>query len=139
MVGRESQLVDASNTGCSVPSGRNALKQPLVARTWHFPPTAMSWYNSAEFGTAAKGDMPTEMLQLEGEFDLLSNTTITQGTPCILFSARVVARALTSREVISPSVRRNHRFDILSAAKCGWDFSSTTGFVPPKDSNRRRF
>lgn len=139
MVGSESQLVDASNMGCSVPSGRNALKQPLVARTWHLPPTVMSWYNSAEFGTAANGDIPTEMLQLEGGFDLLSNMTITQGTPCILFSARVVARALTSREVISPSVRRNHRFDIFNAAKCGWDFNSTTGFVPPKDSNMRRF
>lgn len=99
----------------------------------------MSWYNSAEFGTAANGDIPTEMLQLEGGFDLLSNMTMTQGTPCIPFRARVVARAPTSCDVISPSVRRNQRLDIFNAAKWGWDFSSTTGSVPPKDSSMRRF
>lgn len=99
----------------------------------------MSWYNSAEFGTAANGEMPTEMLQLEGRFDLLSNMTMTQGIPCIPFVARVVARAPTSREVISPSVRRNQTFDIFSAAKWGWEFSSTTGSVPPEDSSMRRF
>lgn len=33
IIGRESQLVDASKIGCSMPSGSKALKQPLVAKT----------------------------------------------------------------------------------------------------------
>lgn len=91
----------------------------------------MSWYRSAEFGTAAKGEMPTEILHSEGRLDLLSNTAITQGTPCMPLSARALARAPTSWDVISPSVRRNHRFDIFNAVKCGWELSNATGLVPP--------
>lgn len=33
MVGSESQVVKSSKIGCSMPSGKRALKQPFVAKT----------------------------------------------------------------------------------------------------------